>query len=1048
MSAIQSNIGLITGIPIQDTVSQLIQISARPRDLLASRTNGLRSEQAAVDRLSSLVLSLQFSANKFKNSSTFAGRSATSNSDAVSVAVASGATPAPGSYQLTPLQSASSHQLVSRSFEDITDAVGDGTLRFGFGGHVDRGVDLNQLNGGDGAEPGSIKITDKNGDTATIDLRTAQSVDEVLTAINSNSDVSVSAATDGDSFTITDISGGSGTLSVADIGLGTTAAALGLAGLSTGGTSLTGADVFTLHSGSKLSSLNDETGVRLIEGEDDLQFTLRDGATTFGVDLSGSTTLGDVVDAINNDEDNGGNLTAEISANGRGLTLTDNTGATASNLIVANGALGSAADDLGIAADVASDTISGARLAAGLRDTLVTSLNGGQGIDLGTIDVTDRSGASASIDLSGLETLGQIVSAINAEAGVDVTASINSSRNGIAITDNTAGGGNLTIADSGATTTATDLGIAVDDAVSSINGSSLNRQKVSEATLLSSFNGGKGVALGDFTITDAAGSVGVVDLNTLGSEAETIGDVIDRINALDINVLASINDTGDGLLLTDTSSSGEGVLTVAELANGTSAADLNLLGASTTTNGSDQQIIDGTTSYAIDLTDLDAQQDAGDLSLASLGVNLGVFEVFTANSTDEQPESFFVNLNQPGDVAVTVSDVIDKINAAAAAEGVSVTASLNEAGTGIAIADATGGSGALRVEDLGDSGSAAADLNLLGSATTSGDVQTINGAGLFSAIDAEQGALTTLVERINETNAGVTASIVSDLSGSRLAITADNPGAANELLIDSTSTGFDFQETSRPADAVALFGTSTLAGGGFTVRSTDNSFDNIVDGLDISVSEATGETATIDVAIDDSPLVDAAQDFVDAYNSLRTNLDQVTDFDPETLSTGILFGRSEVLRVDTELSRILSSRALSNTNFGSLESIGISLDDSGKLSLDSSKLQDAFAENPADIESLFLDEDDGVVARLTTAIDQLAGDENSLLSNRSDTLQRTIDTNDDRIASLGESLEKERDRLLLQFFRLEETIALLQSNNDAISSIQPISINFTSSNNS
>jgi len=1047
MSAIQSNVGLITGIPIQDTVNQLIQISARPRDLLASRTNGLRSEQAAVDRLSSLVLSLQFSANKFNSASTFSGRSASSNSDAVGVAVASGATPAAGSYQFTPLQTASSHQLVSSSFEDITDAVGDGTLRFGFGGHVDHGIELNQLNAGDGFDAGSIKITDKSGASATIDLRAAQTVDDVLLAINSNIDISVSAATDGDSFTISDISGGTGSLSVADIGLGTTAASLGLDGLSTSGASLTGADVFALHAGSKLASLNDATGVRLIDGEDDLQFTLRDATTTFGVDLSGSTTLGDVVDAINNDEDNGGNLTAQISADGRGLTLTDNTGATASNLVIANGTLGSAADDLGIVADVAADTVAGTRLTAGLRDTLVASLNGGQGIDLGSIDVTDRTGASATIDLSGLETLGQVVNAINAEAGVDVTASINGSRNGIAITDNTAGGGNLTIADSGATTTATDLGIAADVADSSVNGTTLNRQKVSEATLLSTFNGGKGVALGDFKITDATGATGVVDLNTLGSEAETIGDVIDRINALDINVLASINDSGDGLLLTDTSATGDGTLTVAELASGSSAADLNLLGASVATNGSDQQIIDGSTSYAIDLTDLDAQQEGGDISLASLGVNLGVFQVFTANSTDEAPESFFVNLNQPGDVAVTVSDVIDKINAAATTAGVSVSAALNEAGTGIAITDATGGSGALRVEDIGDSGSAAADLNLLGSATTSGSVQTINGRGLFTATDSEQAALTTLVDRINELDAGVTASIVSDLNGFRLAITADNPGAANELLIDGASTGFGFEQTSRPADAVALFGTSTLAGGGFAVRSTDNQFNDVVDGLNISVSEATGETATIDVAIDDSPLVDAAQDFVDAYNSLRTNLDQVTDFDAETLSTGILFGRNEVLRVDTDLSRILSSQVLSNTTFGSLESVGISLDDSGKLSLDTSKLQDAFADSPAAVESLFTDEQSGVIARLTSAIDQLAGDENSLLASRSDTLQRTIDTNDDRITSLGESLDKERDRLLLQFFRLEETIALLQSNNDALSAIQPISLNFGNNSN-
>ena len=36
MGRIQSSVGLITGIPIQDTVDQLIKLAAKPRDLLTS----------------------------------------------------------------------------------------------------------------------------------------------------------------------------------------------------------------------------------------------------------------------------------------------------------------------------------------------------------------------------------------------------------------------------------------------------------------------------------------------------------------------------------------------------------------------------------------------------------------------------------------------------------------------------------------------------------------------------------------------------------------------------------------------------------------------------------------------------------------------------------------------------------------------------------------------------------------------------------------------------------------------------------------------------
>ena len=45
MGRIIANVGLITGIPIQDTVDQLIKIAARPRDLLVSRTQGITNQQ-------------------------------------------------------------------------------------------------------------------------------------------------------------------------------------------------------------------------------------------------------------------------------------------------------------------------------------------------------------------------------------------------------------------------------------------------------------------------------------------------------------------------------------------------------------------------------------------------------------------------------------------------------------------------------------------------------------------------------------------------------------------------------------------------------------------------------------------------------------------------------------------------------------------------------------------------------------------------------------------------------------------------------------------
>ena len=55
----------------------------------------------------------------------------------------------------------------------------------------------------------------------------------------------------------------------------------------------------------------------------------------------------------------------------------------------------------------------------------------------------------------------------------------------------------------------------------------------------------------------------------------------------------------------------------------------------------------------------------------------------------------------------------------------------------------------------------------------------------------------------------------------------------------------------------------------------------------------------------------------------------MTVFDPDTLSTGLLFGTNEALRVDTDLSRVVTDRYLGLGAYASLEPIGLSVDDQG-----------------------------------------------------------------------------------------------------------------------
>lgn len=171
--------------------------------------------------------------------------------------------------------------------------------------------------------------------------------------------------------------------------------------------------------------------------------------------------------------------------------------------------------------------------------TLLADLNGGAGVTLGTFNITDRAGNAAVVNIGGATTVNDVIGAING-AGINVTASINSSQTGLQLMD--ASGTilqSLTVTEAGGTTAA-ELGILkVSDG--NIVGGDLN-PALATTTLISDLNGGSGLTLGQIDIVNGALSA-TVDL----SAAVTVNDVLTAINGAGLNVTASINGQGNAL---------------------------------------------------------------------------------------------------------------------------------------------------------------------------------------------------------------------------------------------------------------------------------------------------------------------------------------------------------------------------------------------------------------------------------------------------------------------------------------------------------------------
>ncbi|HBE68311.1 MAG TPA: hypothetical protein DDW52_09210 [Planctomycetaceae bacterium] len=929
MGRIQSSVGLVTGVAIEDTVNQLMQLNAIPRDRLESRNQILQREQVAVTELMTLVVGVELTAERLGQDSLYRAATAkSSNSDALSVR--NTGSPKVGSYSFQPIRTAQSQQLTSSMFASKDQKVGAGEVVIRTGGFLDSSVSLDGLNGGSGVARGKINITDRSGNSAEIDLRFAQSASDVVDAINANASLGVVAAVDGDTFRLTDVTGQTtANLQVSEVAGGTTAADLGLASINVAANNANGSSVQSISSSTSLRSLLDGRGLDLPATGDALELTLSDGsAVSINLELdNNSASLGELVDAINTA--GGGDVGARISANGKSLEIEDLSGGAGTFSI--SSPSGSLAEQLGLDNAAVGGTITGDRLISGLSDTLLSSLGGGSGLGtLGDITITDRNGTSDTINLSSAETLEDVLDAINASSA-NVTAQLNSDKSGIEIVDNTGStASDLIIADADATNSATALKIVGTVSDSSLGGESLDKQFVSRNTRLEDFNQGRGVNLGRFTIVDSQGSTS--DVNLASGGIETIGDVIDRINAAGVSVTAAINDTGDGIVITD-DAGGTGTLSITDTAGGNTAAELGIAGTggSITAGGNAAIGIDGSRTLRITTT-----------------------------------------------------------------------------------ADTT-------IEQLAD------EINGLTSTPLNANILNLDSAG-----------------------------------GVRLMLSGTSTGSQGRVTV-SSDLNLGLSQTAAARDALLAFGSSEDSGG-VVVASSTNTFTGLVDDLEFTVNEASDTPIAITVEENQGNISKQVEAFVEQYNKVRDKLDEVTAFDAVTQSVGILFGKSSALRVDFAFGRLVSGSVRGVGDVSSLAQVGVDIGENGKLSFSQSKFDAAYDRDPSAVEEFFkgrevfdearynqalLTNPDADKAEFTSTTsgfsqlakdvtDSLAGVERGALLTRSETLNSQIDQNRDRIEALSTRLDKQRTRLLTQFYNMEQVISRLQQNLTALNGLQTI----------
>ncbi len=301
---------------------------------------------------------------------------------------------------------------------------------------------------------------------------------------------------------------------------------------------------------------------------------------------------------------------------------------------------------------------------------------------------------------------------------------------------------------------------------------------------------------------------------------------------------------------------------------------------------------------------------------------------------------------------------------------------------------------------------------------------TAIGTGSFQITVGSQPPVTITVNNTNNTlngvaaaingqNAGVTASVINDANGARLALVSNTSGAPGNLTISNDSTGLGFHQAVTGSNA-------SLVVDGVPINSTSNTLSGVIPGATIQLTGAApGRAVSLTLSPDSSQATKAINQFVTAWNKVM----QVVNLQFAVTSSGRAGGPLEAdgtLRgVQNQLLSAVTHSIPGNNGLVNLASIGVNMNNDGTLAINSGTLSNALNNNFSSVHTL-LQGASGVATGLANTLKQITDP-----ANGSVTLDLQGFSNENR--DLTQQIDVMRSQLLIQQQNLTDQYAKLQT---------------------
>lgn len=340
-------------------------------------------------------------------------------------------------------------------------------------------------------------------------------------------------------------------------------------------------------------------------------------------------------------------------------------------------------------------------------------------------------------------------------------------------------------------------------------------------------------------------------------------------------------------------------------------------------------------------------------------------------------------------LATAVQGLSDPVGAFSA---LTATSSLPAVVTVTASSSASPGNHTLVVSGLASSGTVYTDsladgtTSILPSGTSSADINLQVGGTGGATYDlpitaGSNDTISTLADYINKQSSangwGVTATVLTDTSGTRLAITSQATGSPGALAITANTT---LDSNGDPTGTPTSLNFEAPVGGtnaiftvdGIPFSNATNTVADVIPGVTLNlVSPYTGQVQ-VAVGADTSQINSALSNFVSAYNRVVNDINSQFAIDPNTKAQGPLGSDGALRSLQSSLMADVTRANLGNSSgFVNLAALGINMQDDGTLSIDAQTVSNALVKNVSAVQSFFQDSATGFAVNFNRDLTQM-----------------------------------------------------------------------------